>query len=49
MSGNIGARKLFVGCLPFSKGAEDIEALFAQCGEVETVKVFTQPNGLNKI
>ncbi|HTI38519.1 MAG TPA: RNA-binding protein [Vicinamibacterales bacterium] len=34
------ARKLFVGNLPFSTGEQDLQDLFAQAGQVESVTVM---------
>lgn len=34
------SRKLYVGNLPFETGETELEALFAQAGTVETVKIM---------
>jgi cold-inducible RNA-binding protein len=33
-------RKLYVGNLPFSAGEQDLQELFGQCGQVESVSVM---------
>ena len=33
-------RKLYVGNLPYSVGEQDLEQLFAACGNVESVKIM---------
>jgi cold-inducible RNA-binding protein len=34
------SRKLFVGNLPFSAGENDLESLFSQAGNIESVRVM---------
>jgi RNA recognition motif-containing protein len=35
------AKKLYVGNLPFSSTEEQVKELFAQCGEILSVKIIT--------
>jgi len=43
-----GGSKLFVGCLPYSKGEAEVQALFEMYGAVQEVALMRKPDGLSK-